>query len=112
MRNMSESKQFDSVWDALTDTPAEAKNLKVRSALIRGIRLRIDRFGWSQSVAANNLGVTQPRISDLMNGKIDKFSIDTLINMAAAVGLSVDVEITVSPDAESASKAADELNPV
>lgn len=92
---MSESQKFESIWDAIADTPAEAKNLKVRSDLIRGIRLRIDRFGWSQSVAAKNLGVTQPRVSDLVNGKINKFSIDTLINMAAAVGLTVKVAITV-----------------
>lgn len=89
----STNQRFGSVWDALADTPAEAENLRVRSALMREIRLRIDRFGWSQRVAAQNLGVTQPRISDLVNGKIDKFSIDTLINMAGSVGLRVDVSI-------------------
>lgn len=88
-----ETQRYANVWDALADTPAEAENLRIRSTLMRGIRLRIDRFGWSQTVAANNLGVTQPRISDLVNGKIHKFKIDTLINMAAAVGLRVDVSL-------------------
>ncbi|MCZ4561209.1 XRE family transcriptional regulator [Rhodococcus sp. IEGM 1401] len=90
---MSESQRFASVWDALSDTPAEAENLKVRSALMIKIKERIDEFGWSQTVAARNLGVTQPRISDLKTGKIDRFSVDNLINMAGTVGLTVSVNI-------------------
>lgn len=93
MSRQVESQTFASVWDALADTPAEAENLKLRSQLMREVRLRIDRFGWSQTVAAKHLGVTQPRISDLVNGKINKFSVDTLINMAAAVGIRVDVSL-------------------
>lgn len=98
MSSQNENQVYGSVWDALADTPAEAENLKLRSRLMREIRLRFDHFGWSQTVAAQNLGVTQPRISDLVNGKINKFSLDMLINMAAAVGVRVDVSVHVDDD--------------
>ncbi|MBF6522172.1 XRE family transcriptional regulator [Nocardia farcinica] len=93
MKEHQEQQEFASVFDALADTPAESENLKVRSQLMRAIRDRIDEFGWSQRVAATNLGVTQPRISDLKNGKMSRFSVDTLVNLAAKVGLTVEVRI-------------------
>jgi predicted XRE-type DNA-binding protein len=85
---------FKNVFDALADTPAEAANLKARSGLMVAIRRRIAELGWTQSEAAPRLQVTQPRLSDLMTGKIDKFSLDALVNMAAALGL--EVEFTVA----------------
>ncbi|WP_405178290.1 XRE family transcriptional regulator [Nocardia sp. NBC_01377] len=85
--------EFASVFDAIADTPAEAENLKVRSRLMVAISERIDEFGWSQRVAAGNLGVTQPRISDLKNGKLSRFSIDVLVNLATQVGLTVQVKV-------------------
>ncbi|MBF6248854.1 XRE family transcriptional regulator, partial [Nocardia elegans] len=57
MKEHQEQQEFASVFDALADTPAESENLKVRSQLMRAIRDRIDEFGWSQRVAATNLGV-------------------------------------------------------
>jgi predicted XRE-type DNA-binding protein len=88
--------QYESVFDALADTPAEAENLKARAALMQAITKRLDGFGWSQSVAAKNLGVTQPRISELKHGKLSRFSLDTLVNMAVQVGLQVRLEVTES----------------
>ncbi|MGN2635490.1 helix-turn-helix domain-containing protein [Nocardia takedensis] len=85
--------EFASVFDAISDTAAQAENLKVRSMLLVAIGDRIDEFGWSQRVAAQNLGVTQPRISDLKNGKLSRFSIDVLVNLASRVGLTVEVNI-------------------
>jgi predicted XRE-type DNA-binding protein len=82
---------FASVWDAIADTHDDAENLKVRSRLMSAISAKIDEFGWSQTKAAHNMGVTQPRISDLVNGKIDKFSVDSLINLGAAVGVHLSV---------------------
>ena len=82
---------YNSVFDALADTPAEAENLKVRSQLLQAISDRIDEFDWSQQTAARNLGVTQPRISDLKTGKLSRFSLDTLVNLATQVGLAVKV---------------------
>ena len=83
--------RFTSVWDAIEDTPAEAENMKLRSALIMALKERITREGLSQSQAAKLFGVTQPRISDLLRGKINLFGLDTLVNMAVAAGLHVEL---------------------
>jgi len=87
------SKRFESVWDAIENTSADAENMKLRSRLMMAVREHIKREGLSQAQAAKLLGVTQPRISDLVRGKIDLFSIDTLINMLAKAGLHVDLKI-------------------
>ncbi|MFF0707026.1 helix-turn-helix domain-containing protein [Gordonia sputi] len=76
-----------SVWDDIMDTPAEAENMRVRAALMRAVRERIVTFGWSQTVAAANLDITQPRVSELMNGRISKFSLDALVTLADHVGI-------------------------
>ncbi|MGY3590393.1 putative XRE-type DNA-binding protein [Bradyrhizobium sp. USDA 4341] len=62
-------KRFAYVWDAIEDTPAQAENMKLRSALMMALKDHIARTGLSQSEAAKLLGVTQPRISDLIRGK-------------------------------------------
>jgi predicted XRE-type DNA-binding protein len=87
------SQRFESVWDAIEDTSAQAENMKVRSALMIALKARIEAEGLSQVNAAKLFGVTQPRISDLLRGKITLFSIDTLINMLAAAGLHVELQI-------------------
>jgi len=85
--------RYASVWDAIENTPAEAENLKLRSALMIALEEHIKRKGWSQSEAAQRFSVTQPRVSDLMRGKIPLFGLDTLVNMAVAVGLQVEMPI-------------------
>ena len=87
------NKQFTSVWDAIEDTPEEAENMKLRSALIMALKAHIARDGLSQVQAAKLFGVTQPRISDLMRGKINLFGLDSLVNMAAAAGLHVEMRV-------------------
>ena len=89
---MSEER-FASVWDAIENTPAEAENMKLRSALMIALKEHIADQGWTQAEAARRLGVTQPRVSDLMRGKIDLFGLDTLVNMAVAAGLTVEMHI-------------------
>jgi predicted XRE-type DNA-binding protein len=84
---------FASVWDAIEDTPAATESLKLRSALMIALKEQIERRGWTQAEAARRFGVTQPRVSDLMRGKIDLFGLDTLVNMAAAAGLHVEMRI-------------------
>jgi predicted XRE-type DNA-binding protein len=81
----------DSVFYDIADTPDEAANLTARGLLMVAIEQRIKEEGWTQAEAAARLHVTQPRISDLMNGKISKFSLDALVNMLAPVGLTFDV---------------------
>lgn len=87
------SKNFESVWDAIEDSPAQAENMKLRSSLMLALRDHIAKTGMSQSKAAKLLGVTQPRVSDLMRGRVDLFAIDTLVNMLAAAGLRVELRI-------------------
>jgi len=86
------SKQrFDSVWEAIENTPQEAANMKVRSALMMAVQEYVTANNLTQAEAAQRLGVTQPRVSDLMRGKIELFSVDTLINMLAAAGQVVEI---------------------
>ncbi|HLX14662.1 MAG TPA: XRE family transcriptional regulator [Bradyrhizobium sp.] len=87
-------KRYANVWDAIEDTPAQAENMKLRSALIMALKDHIDRTGLSQSETAKLLGVTQPRISDLMRGKIELFGLDALVNMIGAAGLQVEMRIS------------------
>ena len=85
--------RFASVWDALEDTPAEAENMRLRSDMMNAITKHIERAKLTQAQAAEQFGVTQPRVSDLMRGKIGLFSLDTLVNMLAAAGLRVDMKV-------------------
>ncbi len=81
------------VWAALEDNPAEAENMKLRSTLMMALERHVRAKGWTQAEAARRLGVTQPRVSDLLRGKINLFALDTLINMVAAAGLHVEVQV-------------------
>jgi predicted XRE-type DNA-binding protein len=94
----------DSVFYDLADTPEDAANLTARGLLMVAIEQRIREEGWTQTEAAARLHVTQPRVSDLLNGKIDKFSLDALVNMLAPVGLTFDVRPIRRPAARAAKK--------
>lgn len=83
-----------SVWDSISDNYEEAENLRLRSELMSAIIARINEFGWSQKVAAQNIGITQPRLSDLMRDKIDKFSLDALVNIARPLGITLKTAIS------------------
>ncbi|KVC78659.1 MULTISPECIES: helix-turn-helix domain-containing protein [Burkholderia cepacia complex] len=87
---------FPSVWDAIEDTPAEAENMKLRSELMMALKHHITRMEISQAQAAKLFGITQPRVSDLMRGKINLFGLDTLVNMATAAGLRVEMHVRES----------------
>lgn len=84
------------VFEDLGFPKEEAENLKVRSALMAIIRAIIDEEGLTQARAAKLFGVTQPRVSDLVRGKIDLFSIDALVNMVAASGRHVDISVATA----------------
>jgi predicted XRE-type DNA-binding protein len=79
---------FASVWDAIEDTPETAASMRVRA-----VQRYVDKSGATQSQAAKRLGITQPRLNDLLRGRIEKFSLDALVNMLARVGRQVDVKI-------------------
>ena len=89
---MTISKGYHNVFEALEDNPAMAQNLKIRSELMITLRQYIKDAGLGQKEAADVFGVHQPRISDLMRGKIDKFTIDKLVNMLARIGKTVKVK--------------------
>ena len=72
----------------------EAENLKIRADLMIELTQLIEAEGLTQAAAARLLGVTQPRISDLTRGKIERFSVDTLIEMLGHAGASVSVVVT------------------
>ncbi|MBC3452749.1 XRE family transcriptional regulator [Pseudomonas mosselii] len=82
-----------SVWDALFDSPAEAENLRFRAKLMRVLTRIVQSWDLPQKVAARRLHLTQPRLSDLLNGKIDKFSLDALVNILANADLEVDFTV-------------------
>ena len=96
---MNTTQRFTSVWDALEDTPAEAENMPLRSALMVALKQHIAQSGLTQAQAAALFGVTQSRISDLVRGKINIFSLDTLVNMASVAGLRIDMQIQPFPEA-------------
>ncbi|HEX4322395.1 MAG TPA: XRE family transcriptional regulator [Acidobacteriaceae bacterium] len=87
------NEEFESIWDAIEDTPAEAENMRLRSSLMMAVQQHIKEAGMSQTQAAKKFGVTQPRISDLMRGRIDLFAIDSLVNMLATAGLRIELRI-------------------
>jgi predicted XRE-type DNA-binding protein len=73
--------------------PAEAENLRIRAKMMVALTGFIQDRKISQTTAARFMGVSQPRISDLMRGKIGLFTIDTLVNMLTSAGLKVDMDI-------------------
>ena len=75
------------MWDAIEATPQAAASMRARSELMIELAEQIRRSGWTQRDTAAQLGVTQPRVSDLVRGRIELFSLDMLVDMAAAVGL-------------------------
>ena len=85
--------RFASVWDALEDTPEEAESMKLRSILMTALKNHLTRADMSQAQAAKLLGVTQPRVSDLMRGKINLFALDALVNMATSAGLHIEPRV-------------------
>ncbi len=86
-------RKFASVWDALEGNAADAANMRARSELMIALRNKIDGWKLSQVDAATRLGLTQPRLNDLMRGRIDQFSLDALINLARPAGLTVRLHI-------------------
>ena len=90
---MSKSEKYDSVWDALADTPEQAANLRARSELMQKIAALVKRKKWTQVEAAKHCGVTQPRMNDLLRGRVSRFSLDALVNMSAALGCRVRVNL-------------------
>ena len=84
---------FDNVWFALEKTEADAINMTMRSDLMMAIEDAVKSWKLSQHLAAKKLGITRPRLSDLMRGKINKFSLDALTAIAHNAGLTVKMSV-------------------
>ena len=91
-----EMETFDDVLDALSDTPAEAANMKAQSDLHGALVEQVNSWNLSQEAAAARLGITRPRLNDLMRGKLSKFSLDALVNLATAAGLVLEIRVAVA----------------
>jgi predicted XRE-type DNA-binding protein len=90
---MTRTETYASVWDALADTPEQAANLRTRAELMQQIAALVESSDWTQAEAAAHCGVTQPRINDLLRGRVSRFSLDALVNIATALGRRVHVEL-------------------
>lgn len=84
---------FKSVWDALEDVPEQAANMRLRSELMIALRAQVESWDITQARAAKRLRITQPRLNDLLRGRIDKFSLDALVSLADHAGLDVRLRI-------------------
>ena len=83
----------NNIFDDLGFDRSEAANLKIRADLMLALKEHIQSQGWTQEQAAEFFQETQPRISNLINGEISRFSVDKLINMLSRAGMEVKVEV-------------------
>ena len=86
-------RHFASVWDAIEPSRAAAANMKARAEMMNAIREQVAAWDVTQAVAAKRLGLTQPRMNDLLRGRINKFSLDALMNLATRAGLAVRLKV-------------------
>lgn len=91
---MTSQQKFSSVWDALEDTPQQAASMRARSKLMMELAEAVRQQAMTQAQAAELFGVTQPRVSDLVRGKVALFSLDALMDMAAAAGMAPSIRVT------------------
>jgi predicted XRE-type DNA-binding protein len=87
------NERFESVWDAIEDTPEEALNMRLRSDLMIQIARRVKEWDVTQKEAAQRLGITQPRLNDLLNGRINKFGLDALVNLTGPAHFHVELTL-------------------
>lgn len=87
------AQRFASVWDAIEPTAADAASMRARAELMIAIRKAIESWNLTQAAAGKRLRLTQPRMNDLLRGRVSKFSLDALIDIAARAGLDVHLKI-------------------
>lgn len=88
------TRRFSSVWDAIEPDRVEAANMKLRAQVMMAIGEAVGRWEGTQAAAAKRLGLTQPRMNDLLRGRIDKFSLDALMNIADKAGLKIRMAVS------------------
>jgi predicted XRE-type DNA-binding protein len=90
---MKKARTFGNVWDAIEDSPEDAAIMTMRSNVMIVIKDKIGTWNTTQARAARRLGITQPRLNDLLQGKINKFSLDALMTLAARAGIKVKIDL-------------------
>ena len=93
---MTTEKVYESSGNVFIDlgfSPDEAAILTMRAALMVSLRETIAERGWTQAEASNALGIAQSRVSDLVRGKWDKFSLDMLVTLATRAGRQVSLAV-------------------
>ena len=90
---MTKVRTFANVWDALENSPEEAATMTMRSNVMIAIKDEVRGWNTTQARAARRLGITQPRLNDLLHGKINRFSLDTLMTLATRAGLEVKIDV-------------------
>ena len=90
---MEEVEKHENVWAAISDTPVEAANMRAKAELIRKIVAILEQKNWTQTEAASHCGIKQPRMNDLLRGRMSRFSLDALVNIAAALGYQVHIDL-------------------
>jgi predicted XRE-type DNA-binding protein len=93
---MNKNETFTSVWDAIADRPEQAANLCARSELMRQIAEIINANHWKKTEAALHCGVTQPRMIDLLRGRVSRFSLVALVNIATALGRRIHLQLELT----------------
>ena len=88
-----EVQSIDFVWDAIEDTPEEAANMRLRSELLTAVEQEVRSWNLTQTRAAKRLGATQPRLNDLLRGKITELSLDALVELSVRAGLAVKLSV-------------------
>jgi len=91
---MTKSKRYKNVWDAIETDSVVAENLKLRSMLMMEIDRYFKASNLTQAEVAKRMHTTQPRLNDVLQGKIEKCTIDRLVNMLAAVGRQVSLRVS------------------
>lgn len=86
-------KKFASVWDAIENSGDAAESMKARARLMMEVQKAVRSWDVAQANAAKRLGISQPRINDLLQGKIEKFSLDALFDLASHAGLKISVGV-------------------
>ncbi len=86
-------KSYDSVWQALAKDEAEAETMRLRADLLIALRDRVASWKVTQADAAKRLGVSQPRLNNMLQGRIESFSLDMLTKLACRAGLRVEMKL-------------------
>lgn len=93
---MSRIESYQSVWEAIADTPGQAANMRAKAELMRQIIVILEKQNLTQAEAAKQCGITQPRMNDMLRGRLSRFSLDALVNIAAMLGQEVDIKLKVA----------------